>query len=265
MAWRKWLLSAWEHALLLLFPPKCSACGRLLPIDAKPRAALCESCLSEWSNEARETCGICLKTVDRCACVTVAMQKAHCAGLRKLTYYRGKQRDVVQNRLIFRIKDAPDRLAVRFCVERLLQPLREEMEARGLSADQCVITYLPRSAAAKAKTGTDQAYELSRELSRATSIAQERLIVRRRGRNRQQKQLRYAERMQNARETYTIAGDADLGGKTVFLVDDIVTSGAGMAQGVRLLRREGAREVICLAIAVDEINRERDVSASDYE
>lgn len=258
-------MSAWERVLLLLFPPKCGACAALMPIDAEAVAALCERCLAEWSNEARETCGICLETVNRCACMTIPMQKAHGAALRKLTYYRGKQRDAVQNRLIFRIKDAPDRLAVRFCAERLLLPLGEEIEARGLSAEQCVITYLPRSSVAKARTGTDQAYELSRALSRATSIKHERLIVRLRGKTRQQKQLRYAERIQNAKETYTIARGADLHGKTVFLVDDIVTSGAGMAQGVRLLRRAGAHEVICLSVAVDEINRERDVSAADFE
>ena len=257
-------MSVWEQVLRLLFPPRCAACGILLPLDASATDALCAKCLGEWENEARETCGICLKTVDRCTCMTIPMQRARCTALHKLIYYRGKRRDAVQNRLIFRIKDTPDRYAVRFCAERLIKPLREELALRGLSHDQCLITYLPRSAAAVAKSGTDQARELARALSRHTGISHTSLIARRRGRNRPQKQLRYAERIRNAKESYVLAENADPKGMTVFLVDDIVTSGAGMAQGVRLLRQAGAAEVICLSIAVDEINRERDVSAADF-
>ena len=91
------------------------------------------------------------------------------------------------------------------------------------------------------------------------------MIRRRRGETRQQKRLRYAERIKNARAAYDTVGGISLRGRTVLLVDDIVTSGAGMAQGVRLLRGAGAQNVICLSIAVDEINRERDISGADFE
>lgn len=267
MAWRERLVSVWERVLLLLFPPKCTACGALLPLDAEEGRALCSSCLAEWDNEARETCGICLRRVEKCTCTTIPMQKVRCAALRKLIYYRGRRRDAVQNRLIFRIKDTPDRHAIGFCAARLLPLLLEELETRGLSSDQCVVTYLPRSATAKAQTGTDQALELAREVSRLSGIGLAKLIRRRRGQTRKQKHLRYAERIQNAKATYALCEGrgANLGGMTVFLVDDIVTSGAGMAQGTRLLRRAGARDVICLSIAVDEINRERDVTGADFE
>lgn len=263
MAQGERIVRVWERILRLLFPPRCPACGVLLPLDLPKDGALCESCLRTWENEARETCGICLGTVDKCACMTEPMQRARCASLRKLIYYRGKRRDTVQNRLIFRIKDAPDRLAVHFCAARLHRCMTEELGLRGLSSEDCLITYLPRSVRARAETGTDQARALARELSRISGVPMAGLIVRRHGQNRPQKQLRYTERIQNARETYALAKRADAQDLTVFLVDDIVTSGAGMAQGVRLLRRAGAREVICLSVAVDEINREREVSGAD--
>jgi len=258
-------MSAWERFLRLLFPPRCAACDSLLPFDAPHGTALCAKCLADWKNDARETCGICLKTVDQCACVTEPMRRARCTTLRKLIYYRGRRRDVVQNRLLFHIKDVPDRHAIRFCAERLFVCMREELNLRGCPTDSCVVTYLPRSSVARAKNGTDQACELARALSLLSGIACVPLIQRRRGQNRPQKRLRYAERIQNAKATYTLANGADAHGLTVFLVDDIVTSGAGMAQGVRLLRRAGAAEVICLSVAVDEINRERDVSGAEFE
>lgn len=258
-------MSVWERILRLLFPPRCPVCGALLPLDLPQDGALCETCLHAWENEARETCGICLRTVAECACMTEPMQRARCASLRKLIYYRGKRRDTVQNRLIFRIKDAPDRLAIRFCAARLHRCMTEELGSRGLSPEDCLITYLPRSVRARAETGTDQARALARELSRISGVPMAGMILRRRGQNRPQKRLRYAERIQNAKETYALAKGADAQDMSVFLVDDIVTSGAGMAQGVRLLRRAGARNVICLSVAVDEINRERDVSGAEFE
>ncbi|MBE6554404.1 MAG: ComF family protein [Ruminococcaceae bacterium] len=258
-------MSAWDRLLRLVFPPRCSACDRLLPFDLPMSDALCPACLAQWENEALETCGICLKLVGKCDCVTEEMRRARAACFRKLVYYRGRSGDAVQNRVIFRIKDAPNRMATAFLASRLYVPLREELDRRGLSPDACSITYLPRGATAKRESGTDQAYALARALSELSGIAPERLIVRRRGKDRRQKTLRYQERIQNAKESYICAErHAPLNGKTVILVDDIVTTGAGMAQGARLLRQMGAREVLCFAVASDEINREREISKADF-
>ena len=44
-------------------------------------------------------------------------------------------------------------------------------------------------------------------------------------------------------------------GKIAVLVDDIVTSGASMTAGVRLLRRAGVKGFLAVSVASDECNR----------
>ena len=59
------------------------------------------------------------------------------------------------------------------------------------------------------------------------------------------------ERRENVRDSY-LPKDAKLSlhGKRVLLVDDIVTTGASVAECARVLRRMGADEVVILALAV---------------
>ena len=78
------------------------------------------------------------------------------------------------------------------------------------------------------------------------------------GGGRAQKRLNFQKRLQNAKKSYRICEDADVEGKTVLLVDDIVTSGASMAVGARLLRRAGAAMVVCVALATDDVHRNGD-------
>ena len=57
------------------------------------------------------------------------------------------------------------------------------------------------------------------------------------------------ERRKNA--DFVLTKDVDLAGKRVIIVDDIITSGASMANAATLLRSLGCRDITaaCLAIA----------------
>lgn len=67
-----------------------------------------------------------------------------------------------------------------------------------------------------------------------------------------QKTLDRAERMRNARKAYACRTGADLGGKRVLLVDDIITTGATVSACALALLKAGAVEVTAAAIAADE-------------
>ncbi len=234
----------------LLFPPRCAACKSLLDWfgDGSP-AALCRSCASLWQEEQREVCTVCALPVLSCGCMPEVMQKAKCGGLRRLCYYRSLNEKSIHSRLIYHMKNVRDADAAAFLAAALLPALRE-LQAESESEERdLLLTYLPRGATAKLESGTDQAEELARALSRLSGIPVCRLILRNRGKNRPQKHLSSEARLRNAKESFRISPKAALSGKTVFLVDDIVTTGAGMAVGTRLLRRAGAKEVYCLSLA----------------
>jgi len=241
----------------LLFPPKCAACGELLPWDGEEKNALCPSCRQEWEREKRSVCAICSRELPRCECMTSEMKKAGCATFCKLVYYRQGDGISVPNRMIYHLKRERDRRASAFAAHEMAVPLRAWLEREEVEQTQTLLCYLPRSSASRLQYGTDQARELAYALGKELSLSVMPLI-KRTGGGRAQKRLNFQKRLQNAKKSYRIREDTDIEGKTVLLVDDVVTSGASMAVGARLLRRKGAAKVICVAIATDDVHRNGD-------
>ena len=68
--------------------------------------------------------------------------------------------------------------------------------------------------------------------------------------NRAQSSLTGAEeRFENAKGVYRAVQPERFAGKRVLLIDDIVTTGATMSECARVLRKAGAAEVVCAALA----------------
>ena len=67
-----------------------------------------------------------------------------------------------------------------------------------------------------------------------------------------QKSMSRAERMQNAKNAYRCRSGADLSGKRVLLVDDIITTGATASACALELLKAGAVDVTVAAIAATE-------------
>lgn len=246
---------------LLLFPPKCAACGRLLdwqtPREAREeRAALCPECQRLWESETLETCGICAKPVGECRCMPLLMSQAKCQGLCKAVYYTPMRKSAVQNRLIWRIKKKDDTETHLFLAGSLLPAVEEILSQKGIDRSEVILTYLPRSHRATVQTGTDQAQMLAHALGALCGLSVRALIQRRRGSNQPQKHLSPKERIKNAKRAYLANPKGDCRGKTVLLVDDMVTTGASMAVCTRILRRMGAKAVFCVAVATDVMNKD---------
>lgn len=190
--------------------------------------------------------------------MTAEMLRAKCAGLYKLVYYRQDKRYPVQNRLIYHLKQQRDLRAATFVARELAPTLQRVMEQEKILPCRAVVTYLPRATSPRLQSGTDQAREIAKAISEEVAIPLERLIRRDPLRGKQQKRLNFTARLRNAKSTYRIRKKTELQGRDVFLVDDVVTSGAGMAVCTRLLRKAGAGRVFCLSVAIDDIQREGD-------
>lgn len=250
-----------NRVLALLFPPRCASCNRLLDWyeAAFAPTALCEACQKEWEDACRAECGVCHKRLSRCRCLTEELSRAHVADLGKLVYYRSGDKSSVSNRVIFSIKNNRDR---RTAIWLALQ-MREHAEriAERDGKENMLITYVPRQARAIHESGTDQARELASALSRLTGIECLRTVGRARGRAAVQKKLSPAQRISNAKKTYQPIAKAlrRVRGRTVILIDDIVTTGATAAACTRLLRKMGAARVHALVVATDDVNRDEAV------
>lgn len=257
----------------LLFPPKCAACRELLdwraPFEKEKRgraieAALCKACRDEWLEAEDDTCGICASRVRECLCMPQALRTARMHALFKLVYYVPKRREKTQNRVVYHVKDEGEWRTPYFLAERLSPVIAETLRLSRIPLEDCVLTYLPRTARAVRLHGIDQSKRLAQAISEILGIPMQPLLRRRIGANRVQKKLSAEEREKNARRAFRPVNGADAEGKTVLLVDDVVTTGAGMAACTRLLYSVGARRVLGIAIAVDDVNRDLCVKGRIY-
>ena len=243
----------------LLFPPVCAGCGERLPFGGFPRperTALCPACREKWTAARQERCGICQKEVSACVCAPQELEKAGCRAFCKLVYYRPGERDEVQNRVIYRIKDRPDRGTTEFLAGELAAGVRAWLsDGENTEGRAPFLVWLPRGRGTALEKGTDQAKELALALGRILAIPVYPMLVRRFGHGKQQKTLSPAARMKNAAKAYRCRPMEEAKGGCAILVDDIVTSGASMAAGVRLLKRAGVKRFLSVAVGSDESNR----------
>ena len=242
----------------LLFPPKCAACNQLLSWrtpDAEAAPSLCVTCLAEWESEEMETCGICAKKVCECECMPERMHKAKCSNFLKSVYYVPSKRNLVQNRLIYLIKRKNHDRAYSFLVSRLSQMAEELIQKENLLREDIIVTFLPRTRRAYLQNGIDQAAELASRVAKNCNLVCKPLLCRTRG-GEEQKKLTPVERIRNVRGSIDLRKDADPSDKVIFLVDDIVTTGNGMARCTKLLRHAKCRSVYALAVASDVYNKD---------
>ena len=252
------MMSRMNYLRDLLFPPKCAACHKLLdwstPTD-EVAPSLCTNCLAEWESEEIETCGICAKKVCDCECMPERMRRARCESFAKLVYYVPSKKTLVQNRLIYLIKRKHHDRAYSFLASRLSELAENVIQRQNLFRGDVIVTYLPRTRRVHLQNGIDQAAELARRVAENCALEARPLLCRTRG-GEEQKRLTPVERIRNVRDSIDICKDANCEGKVVLLIDDIVTTGNGMARCTKLLRHAKCRAVYAIAVASDVYNKD---------
>ena len=112
------------------------------------------------------------------------------------------------------------------------------------------IVPVPMQPAKLRARGYNQAALLAQALARDLRIPCRQRLLRRVGTGVvSQTRLRREERLRNAAAAYRAAHPRHLRGKTLLLVDDVMTTGATCDACARLLRRAGAKRVYVLALA----------------
>ena len=214
-------MKLWIWVLDLLFPPKCPFCERVLE---DPRAPVCPACQPElpWLDEKDS--------------------------FRKVEFTSG-----CWSALEYRD-------AVRECVHRYkFTPIRARGAALGKLMAQCtqdhpeirpdVITWAPLSAKRRRKRGFDQAEELAWQMGRELSLPVQALLQKMWDTKQQSSLKETQARRANVLGVYSLCPDADVKGKRVLLVDDVVTSGSTLSACAKVLVQAGVEEVWCVTLA----------------
>ena len=203
----------------LLFPPKCLLCGRLLSPEEKD---LCTDC--------RAAPPICQKSPS----------KAHFVEKQTVMWY---YTDTVR-RCILRYKFYGRRAYCRSLGCLLAARLTEEYP-EGLP----VLTWVPISRRRRITRGYDQTELLAKQVAKTLGIPAVSTLVKIRH-SRPQSSLRDpAARRANVLGAFKVKNREALTGKTLLLLDDIITTGATVSECAKTLLTAGAKEVHCAALA----------------
>ncbi len=205
-----------ERLLCLFFPARCLGCGAVV----YPEEFFCGAC------RANRPEGFCFRRLDLPAgSLPVASPLAYTGGYRR----------ALQQYKFSGYKGDAGRLG------RLMVPCAE---ALGLAFDG--VTYVPLSRGGRKKRGYDQSRLLAKAVAKSLGLPLLDVLEKARE-TKIQHQLGREERAQNVRGAYRATGS--VAGRTLLLIDDIVTTGATLTECAGALYRAGAKAVGCLCAA----------------
>ena len=209
-------MNVWEKVLELLFPRRCPFCGKVTG-----GALLCDDCKSNLPvtdlQPVRDL------TFARCAAPL---------------YYEQSVRDAL---LDFKFHSRTGGLD---CFGDLLA----QCASACFAGEFDTVSWVPVSDKRRRQRGFDQSYELSCAVCRHWDT-QPVATLRKTYHNRPQSGISAAEeRRANVLGVYEPIPE-HIWGRRILLVDDILTTGATLSECVRVLRENGAAEVVCLTLA----------------
>ncbi len=216
--------------LAALLPASCLLCG----LDAGADA-LCPGCIADLPALPAERCPVCaLPSPAAQPCGDCLAHPKHYDATHAAWRY-GDPLD----QLIQQLKYARRLAAVDF--------LARSLPAQPSSPPPDLIVPVPLAPRRLAERGFNQAVELARPLARATGARLLLTGIRRERDTPPQAALPWQARARNIRHAF--ACDLDLTGKTVWLVDDVMTTGATLNELAAVIKRHGAARVECRVVA----------------
>jgi ComF family protein len=218
------LKKAVHRAANALLPQDCFLCTA-----PAGDCLLCPACVASLPHLTPERCPLCaLPTPGAAVCGPCLKQAPHFDATQAVFRY-----EFPVDRLIQSLKYA-HRLAGADFLGRELAQLQVPFHPD-------LILPVPLAPARLAERGFNQALELARPLARTLDVPLEISRVHRRRDTAPQASLPWKERKQNIRHAFEC--ELDLTGKTVLVVDDVMTTGATLDELARTLKAHGAARV----------------------
>ena len=217
-------------------PRHCIICGKRLHSEEH---ALCIACMMEMS-ESQYSRGIAGNVLERSLWQTLPVVRAAAF----LTYSRSnRQRDLVLRLKYYNHPGIGVHLGQMMC-----RPLADSDFFHGIDA----IVPVPIPLGKKLRRGYNQSEMLANGVSKATGIPVNTHIIKRRPYKVSQTRLSPAERKENVKGSFVLHNAADMEGKHLLIVDDVITTTATViACGQTLCQIRGVRLSV-LSLAVSE-------------
>lgn len=225
---------------------KCIICNDA--IDYERKKPLCDKCAAIWLEHLDLLCSKCGYDIDYCTCTPSTLSKKNKIPIISGAFYKSGSSSPV-NIIVYKLKRDYLKEVIDFCAQVMKE--KTIMMCKRLNIDyrnNFIVTYPPRRKSGKRKYGYDHTKLLAKAYAEKMGFKVVSCFDNT-GKS-EQKRLSKHDRVINAANSYIIK-EIDLKGKNVFLIDDIITSGATAKVCMQLLKTVGAKTVIPVTYAKD--------------
>ena len=203
----------------LLYPSRCILCRKAI---SPGRPAFCTECREELPGAS----GVRIKSDYFSDCVSAL-------------YYTPEVRDAV-----LRYKFG-GRESYRFAFGELVaERIYEELDGK-----YDTLSYVPLAPDRRRNRGYDQAQLIAEEAAKRLGKPCVCVLKKRRGVGAQSMTVGKEERRANIAGAYSVPASADIEGRRILLVDDVVTTGSTLSECAKTLLLAGAEDVVCATLA----------------
>jgi ComF family protein len=220
-------------------PPRCAGCGEVI----EEAGAFCTPCWNgmEWlGNEGCGRCGLPLLGTEADTCARCLAQPPKLDRIRAAVAYDELPRAIALNLKYGR------KVGLARTMARYMAPLK------GAWGDDALLVPVPLHRWRLWNRGFNQSILVARELGRIWHIPKTHHVLRRVKRTQPLKGMSHSQRRKAVSGAFRVADSSELAGKTVVLIDDVLTSGSTAEACAKALQQAGAArvELICWARVV---------------
>ena len=232
------VIAGGRRVLDLALPPRCPGCGTI----TDQLHTFCAPCWRsiEWLGDSGcRTCGLPLEATDIDTCASCLASPPVIERTRAAVAYG----DITRT-LPLRLKYSR-KVALARTMARYMQPLLAP-------GPDSILVPVPLHRSRLWARGFNQSALLARELSRRSEVGHAPQLLSRRKRTAPLKGMGASQRQREVRGAFTVIDQKEVAGRTIILVDDVLTTGSTAFACAKALKRAGAAriELICWARVV---------------
>lgn len=233
-------VSVWRRLVAILFPERCVSCGEVI----LPGEGTCAACRVAWPTIGVPICPHCGLEKEWCDC---RRRRRHYERVVASWYYDG-----AAARAVMRMKENDDPLSVAYFADVLADTVHQHYEDIFFDG----VVFVPATRRDYRRRGYNPGEWVARETAKRLKLPCL-PYLRKIYETAPQKRLSAEQRGGNLLGVYDVTEET-LEGKTLLLIDDVVTTGATLDECAKMLKIYGAEAVYAATVAATRKQKEKE-------